>query len=70
MLAMDTAGAAIVHATVSDAVHHGSSRLEHEGVIYDFRIENGAADIELGDGRVDWRLDRGLAHMTEPLQVE
>jgi hypothetical protein len=61
MLAMDTAGAAIVHATLSDAVQHGSSQLEHQGVTYDFRIEAGAADIELGDGRVDWHLDRATA---------
>lgn len=61
MLAMDTAGAATVHATLNDAVQHGSSQLEHEGVVYDFRIENGAADIELGDDRVDWHLDRATA---------
>ncbi|MCV7068492.1 hypothetical protein H7H51_27285 [Mycolicibacterium farcinogenes] len=57
MLAMDTAGAAVVHATLHDAVQHGWSQLEHNGVTHEFRMESGAADVELGDGRVEWRLD-------------
>lgn len=61
MLAMDTAGAAVVHATLQDAVQHGWSQLEHDGVTHEFRIESGAADVELGDDRVEWRLDRATA---------
>ncbi|MED5815297.1 hypothetical protein VST63_23300 [Mycolicibacterium sp. 050232] len=61
MLAMDTAGAAFIHAALNDAVQHRCSQLEHDGVTHEFRIEAGAADIELGNGRVEWRLDRSTA---------
>lgn len=61
MLAMDTAGAAVIYSTIDDAVQHGWSRLEHDGVTFEFRIEHGAADIEFGGSRVEWRLDRATA---------
>lgn len=61
LLAMDTPGAAVIYATLKDAVQHGWSRLEQGGVTYDFRLEIGAADIEFGNGRVEWRLDRATA---------
>lgn len=61
MLAMDAAGAASIYATLNDAVQHGWSQLEHDGITYEFRIENGAADIQFGDGRVEWHFDRATA---------
>ncbi|OMC03318.1 hypothetical protein A5733_24750 [Mycobacterium sp. NS-7484] len=61
MLAMDTAGAAVIHAALNDAVQHGRSRLEHDGVIHEFRIQSGAADIEQVEGRIEWLLDRAAA---------
>lgn len=73
MLAMDTAGAAVIYATLSAAVQHGCSQLDHDGVTHEFRIEPGAADIELGDGRLEWRLDRATAaeildYLAEPTE--
>ena len=61
ILAMDTAGATVVHDAVSDALRHGRSQLEHAGVVHEFLIQPGSADIELGDRRVEWRLDRATA---------
>jgi hypothetical protein len=61
MLAMDTAGAAVFHAALSDAVERGWSQLEHDGVTHEFRMEVGAADVQLGDQRVEWRLDKATA---------
>ena len=61
LLAMDGAGVA----TFADALHHavrrGSSRLEHGGVLHEFVMQAGAADIEMGEDRVVWRLDRTKA---------
>lgn len=39
----------------------GSSRLEHDGVAHEFRIEPGTADIELDPTHVVWRLDHAKA---------
>lgn len=48
-------------AALNDAMQHGWSRLEHDGVIQEFRIQSGAADIEQVDGRIEWLLDRATA---------
>ncbi|MEE6168180.1 MULTISPECIES: hypothetical protein [unclassified Mycolicibacterium] len=61
MLAMDAAGVAVVHAALSDAVERGWSHLEHDSVTHEFSMEAGAADVALGDQRVEWRLDRATA---------
>jgi len=43
--------------------------LEHDGVTHQFVLQAGAADIELGEHRVVWRLDHAkaveiVAHLT------
>lgn len=61
LLAMDTPGTAAFQAALGDAVRHGFSRLEHDGVVHEFRIEPDAADVDLEDRRVSWRLDSATA---------
>jgi hypothetical protein len=61
LLAMDGAGVATFADALNDAVRLGSSRLEHGGVIHEFVMQAGAADIEMGEDRVVWRLDRTKA---------
>ncbi|WP_260992401.1 hypothetical protein [Mycobacterium deserti] len=46
---------------LNDAVRLGSSRLEHGGMMHEFVMHAGAADIEMGEDRVVWRLDRTKA---------
>jgi len=49
---------------------HGSGQLENDGVTHQFVIEAGAADIELGENRVVWRLDHAKAvEIVEDLTV-
>jgi hypothetical protein len=57
LLTLDGGGVDEFKAALSDAERHGSSRLEHDGVTQEFRIEPGAADIELNPTRMVWRLD-------------
>lgn len=57
LLAVDAAGLETFLAALTQAEQQGSARLDHDGTIHDFRIEPGAADIELHDDRVVWRLD-------------
>ena len=57
LLAMDGAGVATFADALNDAVRLGSSRLEHGGVMHEFVMQAGAADIEMGEDRVVWRLD-------------
>jgi len=45
----------------NDAVRLGSSQLEHGGVTHEFVMQAGAADVEVGEGRVVWRLDHPKA---------
>jgi len=61
LLAMDSAGVATFADALNDAVRLGSSRLEHGGVMHEFVMQAGAADIEMGEDRVVWRLDRTKA---------
>jgi hypothetical protein len=61
LLAMDTAGVDTFLAALIQAEQRGSSRLDHGGMIHDFLIGGGAADIELQDDRVVWRLDHAKA---------
>lgn len=57
LVAMDGAGVATFTAALKDAQRQGSSRLDHDGVTHEFLITADAADIELDDKRVVWRLD-------------
>jgi len=61
LLAMDGAGVVTFADALNDAVGKGSSRLEHSGVMHEFVMQAGAADIEIGEDRVVWRLDRTKA---------
>lgn len=61
LLAMDGAGVTTFVTALRDAEHRGSSELEHDGVTHQFVIQAGAADIELGEDRVVWRLDHAKA---------
>jgi len=61
LLAMDGAGVATFADALNDAVRLGSSRLEHGGVLHEFVMQASAADIEMGENRVVWRLDRTKA---------
>jgi hypothetical protein len=61
LLTLDGGGVDEFKAALSDAERHGSSRLEHDGVTQEFRIEPGAADIELNPTHMVWRLDPAKA---------
>jgi hypothetical protein len=61
LLAMDGAGLATFLAAVTQAERRGSGRLLRARRVHDFVIAAGAADIELADDRVLWRLDRAIA---------
>jgi hypothetical protein len=58
LLTLDGDGVAKFNSALTCARQHGSSRLEHDGVTHEFRIEPDAADIELTPTYVHWRLDR------------
>jgi hypothetical protein len=67
---MDGAGATTFITALSDAEQRGSSQLEHNGVTHQFVIQAGAAEIELGENRVVWRLDHAKAvEIVEDLTV-
>jgi hypothetical protein len=61
LLVMDGAGVTTFINALGDAEQRGSSELEHDGVTHQFVIQAGAADIELGEDRVVWRLDHAKA---------
>jgi hypothetical protein len=46
LLTLDGGGVDEFKAALSDAERHGSSRLDHDDVTHEFRIEPGAADID------------------------
>jgi hypothetical protein len=70
LLAMDGAGVDTFLAALTQAGRRGWSRLQCRGRVHSFVIEAGAADIELDDGRVVWRLDRTRAvEIIEKLKV-
>jgi hypothetical protein len=57
LLTMDRDGVHEFCAALSNAERQGNSRLRHSGVVHEFRIEPGAADIDLTPTHVVWRLD-------------
>jgi hypothetical protein len=61
LLVMDTDGVTTFLSALVRAQQQGASRLEHVGTIHDFVIEPGAADIELDEDCVVWRLDHAKA---------
>lgn len=61
LLAMDGAGVAAFAAALKDAAEQGSSHLQLGGMTHEFLIQADAADIELDDTRVVWRLDPAKA---------
>jgi hypothetical protein len=61
LVAMDGAGVDALLDALTNAVRLGPSRLEHDGVTHEFVMQVGAADIDLGENRVVWRLDRTKA---------
>lgn len=61
LLAMDGAGVTTFLTALRAAEQRGSAELEHDGVTHQFVIQTGAADIELGEHRVVWRLDHAKA---------
>jgi hypothetical protein len=61
LLAGDVAGLATFLAALTEAQRQGSSRLQRRGRVHDFVIEAGAANIELDDDRVVWRLGHSKA---------
>ena len=61
LVTMDRHGLYELHAALLDAIEHGASRLDHDGVVHEFRIEPGAADIELQPIHVVWKLDQTRA---------
>jgi hypothetical protein len=70
LLAMDGVGVATFTDALNDAVRLGSSQLEHDGVTHEFVLQAGAADVELGENRVVWRLDHAKAvEIVEDLTV-
>jgi hypothetical protein len=70
LVTMDRHGLYELHAALLDATEHGASRLDHDGVVHEFRIEPGAADIELQPIHVVWKLDQTRAtEIVEDLAV-
>jgi hypothetical protein len=70
LLAVDGAGLDTFLAALTQAEQQGSSRLQHRGRVHDFVIEAAAADIELEDDRVVWRLNHAKAvEIIEKLKV-
>lgn len=57
LLTMDRVGVHELQAALREATKTLSSRLEHAGVVHEFHIEPGTADIELHPTHVIWRLD-------------
>jgi len=70
LLAMDRAGLDTFLAALTQAEQQGSSQLQRRGRVHDFVIAAGAADIELDDDSVVWRLDHTRAvEIIEKLKV-
>jgi hypothetical protein len=61
LLVMDTDGVTTFLSALVRAQQQGASQLERGGTVHDFLIEPGAADIELHEDRVVWRLDHAKA---------
>jgi hypothetical protein len=61
LLTLDGGGVDEFKNALSYAERRGSSRMEHDGVTHEFRIEPGTADIELEPTHMVWRLDHAKA---------
>lgn len=61
LLAMDTAGAAVVGAALTEATERGSSHVENNGVIHQIELQRDGVDIEISGAGVVWRVDRAAA---------
>lgn len=61
LLTMDRIGVHEFQGALRQAAHDSSSHLEHAGVVHDFHIEAGAADVELQPTHVVWRVDQAKA---------
>jgi hypothetical protein len=61
LLVMDTDGVKAVLSALVRAQQQGASRLEGIGTVHDFLIKPDAADIELRDDGVEWRLSHAKA---------
>ena len=61
VVTLDGAGVEEMLAAVQTAVREGSSVLENDGVVQEFRIQPGAADIDMEPTRIVWRLDAAKA---------
>jgi hypothetical protein len=57
LLAMDGAGTATFAAALREAEQQGSTQLQLGEVTHELVIQAGAADVDLDDTRVVWRLD-------------
>jgi hypothetical protein len=57
LLAVDAAGLDVFSTALNHALGQGFWRLDHANVTHDFRVVACAADVAVGDGHVDWRLD-------------
>lgn len=62
LLTMDGAGVKTFRDVLNEAIQHGTSRLEHEGVMHKFLIETGRSGIDLDKTCVVWHLDPAKAH--------
>lgn len=70
LLTMDGAGVDSFRTVLSEAIEHGSSQLEHDGVRHVIQIRAGAADIDLEQTRVVWVLDPAKAReIADDLEV-
>ncbi|OBH03274.1 hypothetical protein [Mycobacterium sp. E1747] len=70
LLAADRAGLDAFSAALTLAQQRGSSQLQHGRRVHEFVIEATAANIELSDDRVTWRLDDAKAgEIIEKAQV-
>lgn len=58
LLTLDGPGVDEFNSALTSAGQRGWSRLEHNGVTHEFRIESHSAAIELAPTHVNWRLDR------------
>ena len=57
LLAMDSAGLGVFSAALDQALTYGAWRFGHQRRIHQYQLQAGAADVELHDTRVEWRLD-------------
>ena len=61
VVTLDGAGVEEMLAAVQAAVTEGASVLKHDGVIQEFRLQPGAADVDMEPTRIVWRLDAAKA---------